>query len=284
MAFCVVQQTDDPKTQAAIRCWCRHLWIKPTATCWYVMKTSSIQQNILSSHLRNVPFMTNIVPFLSTPTHAFACRPSRRRAAWLRAGTRRPLCNGGPCRTMWVEEQQARSETTTWVVIVSVVKVLVGWSFLSDQRSQKVEVQVKMCQVKIATLTVSLGPRKLEMLIDNHGYLQKMLHTTLLCCWCCKKSQEPIDSKTALQELWCSTLAVRITPPPFNLEETSKGAGWRAAWQTLAGFNVPRLPKSPTKTAIAQGTRQVNWWWIFQIQVNYGGLWWIHLYSWRHAS
>ena len=88
------------------------------------MKTSSIQQNILSSHLRNVPFMTNIVPSLSTPTHAFACRPSRRRAAWLRAGTRRPLCNGGPCRTMWVEEQQARSETTIWVVIVSVGKGL----------------------------------------------------------------------------------------------------------------------------------------------------------------
>ena len=199
MAFCVVQHTDDPKTQAAIRCWCRHLWIKPTATYWYVMKTSSIQQNILSSHLCNVPFMINIVPSLSTPTHAFACRPSRRRAAWLRAGTRRPLCNGGPCRTMWVEEQQARSETTTWVVIVSVGKGLGRMKLLSDQRSQKVEVQVKMCQIKIATLTVSLGPRKLEMLIDNHGYLQKMLHTTLLCCWCCKKSQEPIDSKKSAQ-------------------------------------------------------------------------------------
>lgn len=230
--------------------------------------------------------MINIVPFLSTPTHAFACRPSRRRAAWLRAGTRRPLCNGGPCRTMWVEEQQARSEMTTPGHSVSGkglgrMKLSVR-SQESEGRSSSKDVSSKDSYSYSISWTSKTWNVDWQSLISSKNASYHFAVSDVV-----KNPRNPlIPLKSALQELWCSTLAVRITPPPLNLEETSKGAETFASvgWQVSTTTAAEESPPKQKNTTLAQGTRQVNWWGIFRIQVDYGGLWWIHLYSRRHAS
>lgn len=131
-----------------------------------------------------------------------------------------------------------------------------------------------MCQVKIATLTVSLGPRKLEMLIDNHGYLQKMvLHPTLLCCWCCKKSQEPIDSKTA--QPGAVMLDVGSQDHPAALQP------WRNIQRSMVGWQVSTTNgcrRAPQKNQTKKHSNCTKLHKTGELMMNFsdtGGLWWI---------